>query len=119
MAQEEIIAREEAFKSASWEAREAMVRTAWKDMQETMAFLKQALADQDMSVRATAITALGSLRAEGISVQDLLAFAQEDTIITRDSAITALERLGEAAAQSLRAQFREELSTFEKEHPKL
>jgi HEAT repeat protein len=96
----------ESLSDPSWEVRAAAIQTLGK-LSERLIIepLRMALDDQDFSVRSAALHALGTLKG-CLPTEDLVSLAQEETNdwITRDAAVTALERAGEyAQARSLRA----------------
>ncbi|MBV9228233.1 MAG: HEAT repeat domain-containing protein, partial [Chloroflexi bacterium] len=89
----------------SWEVRAAAIQTLGK-LSERLIIepLKMALDDQDFSVRGAALHTLGTLKA-CLPTEYLVSLAQEETNdwITRDAAVTVLERVGEyAQAKPLR-----------------
>jgi hypothetical protein len=96
----------ESLNDPSWEVRAAAIQTLGK-LSERLIIepLRTALDDQDFSVRSAALHALGTLKG-CLPTEDLVSLAQEETNdwITREAAVTALERAGEyAQARSLRA----------------
>ncbi|HZR41840.1 MAG TPA: HEAT repeat domain-containing protein [Ktedonobacteraceae bacterium] len=92
----------------SWKVRAAAIQAIGK-LSERLILepLKIALDDEDFSVRSAALHALGTLKG-CLPTGYLVLMAQEETNdwITREAAVTALERAGESALAKL---FREKL----------
>ena len=96
----------ESLSDPSWEVRTAAIQALGKLSEQLIVEpLRTALDDQDFSVRSAALHAFGTLKG-CVPTEDLVSLAQEETNdwITRDAAVTALERAGECTlAKSLRA----------------
>jgi hypothetical protein len=88
---------EQSLSDPSWEVRAAAIQTLGK-LGERLIIepLQAALDDQDFSVRSAALHALGTFKG-ALSTKSLVSLAKEETNdwITRDAAVTALERAGD------------------------
>ena len=105
-------ALKEALSDPSWEVRAAAVQTLGKlGEQLVIEPLQAALNDHDFSVRSAALHTLGTFKG-CLPTKYLVSLAQDETNdwITRDAAVTVLERVGEhALAQPLREKLDYEL----------
>ena len=104
----------ESLSNPNWEVRAATIQTLGK-LGERLIIepLQTALEDQDFSVRSATLHVLGTFKG-CLSTKYLVSLAKEQTKdwVTRDAAVTALERAGDYAwTKSLRASLDRALET--------